>query len=85
MLPVVILVAAIIMVVCVLTHDRGSPYIRSKADLSGFATLSRLLESLAPDIIRAQDRRVGPAPSLVIRGKTPIVPTWSDITGNGRQ
>jgi len=56
--------------------------VRSKTDLRGFAAVARLLRSLAPDIIHAQDRRAGLVASLVAPSKTPVVMTFHGVPDN---
>ena len=53
--------------------------VQSKADLRGFTAVSGLLESLAPDIIHAQDRRAGLVSSLLAGSKTPAVLTYHGV------
>jgi glycosyltransferase involved in cell wall biosynthesis len=56
--------------------------VRSKTDLRGFAGVARLLGSLAPDIIHAQDRRAGLVASLVAGSRTPVVMTFHGVPDN---
>ncbi len=57
-------------------------HVRSKADLRGYAAVSRLLAKLAPDVIHAQDRRAGLVATLVARRKTPVVMTFHGVPDN---
>ena len=54
-------------------------HVRSKADLRGFAAVSRLLERLAPDIVHAQDRRAALVASFVAGSRTPVVMTFHGV------
>jgi len=81
--PVVILIVAIIMVVYVLTHDRGIP-----ADLT--RSLRRVLKRLIENPLLAV--RLGavawgrvPERLSLARYVDDRVRLWSDMTGNGRQ
>jgi glycosyltransferase involved in cell wall biosynthesis len=53
--------------------------VRSKADVRGISSVSRLLERLSPDILHAQDRRAGLVSSLVAGRKIPVVLTFHGV------